>query len=80
MVPTHCIVHKYIQLLHTVYACGANRSSSTSSVDKGHVSSARSIKKSFYSKLKKEEEEREAEWAEKYRDRVEKPCTCVYYN
>jgi IK cytokine len=46
------------------------RSSSTSSVDKGHVSSARSIKKSFYSKLKKEEEEREAEWAEKYRDRA----------
>lgn len=25
---------------------------------------------SFYSKLKKEEEERQAEWASKYRDRV----------
>ena len=46
------------------------RSSSTSSVDKGRTSSSRSIKKSFYSKLKKEEEEREAEWADKYRDRV----------
>ena len=46
------------------------RSLSTSSVDKSHGSSSRSIKKAFYSKMKKEEEEREAEWAEKYRDRV----------
>lgn len=46
------------------------RSLSSSSGDKGHTSSSRSIKKSLYSKLKKEEEEREAEWAQKYRDRV----------
>ena len=28
------------------------------------------MKKTLYAKMKKEEEEREAEWAKKYRDRV----------
>ena len=28
------------------------------------------MKKSFYAKMKKEEDEKEAEWASKYRDRV----------
>ena len=43
-------------------------------MEKGRTSSSRSIKKSFYSKMKKEEEEREAEWADKYRDRVGGAC------
>ena len=47
------------------------RSASTSSIDKSQGSSAgKSMKKTLYAKMKKEEEEREAEWAKKYRDRV----------
>jgi IK cytokine len=49
------------------------RSASTSSVGKSssHGESAgRTMKKTLYAKMKKEEEEREAEWAKKYRDRA----------
>ena len=51
----------------------SSRSASTSSVGKSssHGESAgRTMKKTLYAKMKKEEEEREAEWAKKYRDRV----------
>ena len=35
------------------------------------------MKKNFYAKMKKEEEEREAEWAKKYRDRVSSTCNKI---
>ncbi|CAI8038519.1 Protein Red [Geodia barretti] len=49
------------------------RSASTSSIGKSssHGGSAdKTMKKTLYAKMKKEEEEREAEWAKKYRDRA----------
>ena len=64
---THAVLEYSLNPLSV--ECSLARSSSTSSAE-----SSRSVKKSFYSKLKKEEEERDAEWAEKYRDRVSHKC------